>query len=263
MPDHRRLHHPAAGSRRSRRRRASTTCPPRAAPASSVITATLRLNYDSNRALTEINTQVASVRNQLPPQAQQPVTHGGRSARHVDAMYLGYFSDTIPPNSVTDYLLRVVQAEARFHRRRADRRDARRPRLFALRAWLDPQRMAAHGVAADDVYAALGANNYLAAVGSDQGSDGDRRSDGQHRRRIRWMSSATWWSSSRTTRWCGSRMSPTSCWAPRTTISTSPSAASARCSSASRWRRKRQRARCGRSGCAPRCPTSRRSCQPV
>ena len=39
----------------------------------STITVTLRLNYDSNRALTEINTQIASVRNQLPPQAQQPV----------------------------------------------------------------------------------------------------------------------------------------------------------------------------------------------
>src|SRR3979411_2607606 len=38
----------------------------------SVITATLRLNYDSSRALTEINTKVASVRNQLPQQAQQP-----------------------------------------------------------------------------------------------------------------------------------------------------------------------------------------------
>src|ERR1700739_2593457 len=37
----------------------------------SVITATLRLNYDSNRALTEINTKVNSVRNQLPPQDPQ------------------------------------------------------------------------------------------------------------------------------------------------------------------------------------------------
>src|SRR5580692_7266433 len=39
----------------------------------SIITATLRLNYDANRALTEITTQVSSVRNQLPPEAQQPV----------------------------------------------------------------------------------------------------------------------------------------------------------------------------------------------
>jgi multidrug efflux pump len=39
----------------------------------SVITVTLRLNYDANRALTEINTQINSVKNQLPPAAQQPV----------------------------------------------------------------------------------------------------------------------------------------------------------------------------------------------
>src|SRR6202158_887003 len=74
----------------------------------SAITATLRLNYDANRALTEINTQVNSVRNQLPPQAQQPVLTVA-VGQTVDAMYLGYFSDTIPANSVTDYLIRVVQ----------------------------------------------------------------------------------------------------------------------------------------------------------
>src|SRR5579862_6969628 len=33
----------------------------------SIITVTLRLNYDANRALTEINTQINSVKNQLPP----------------------------------------------------------------------------------------------------------------------------------------------------------------------------------------------------
>jgi multidrug efflux pump len=74
----------------------------------SVITATLRLNYDANRAMTEINTQVASVRNQLPPAAQQPVITV-QIGQQIDAMYLGYFSDTIAPNSTTDYLLRVVK----------------------------------------------------------------------------------------------------------------------------------------------------------
>ena len=53
----------------------------------SVITATLRLNYDANRALTEINTQVASVKNQLPPQAQQPVLTV-QVGQTTDAMYL-------------------------------------------------------------------------------------------------------------------------------------------------------------------------------
>jgi multidrug efflux pump len=133
----------------------------------SVITATLRLNYDSSRAMTEINTQVASVRNQLPPQAQQPVITVA-VGQTIDAMYLGYFSDTIPANSMTDYLVRVVQPKLNSIDG-VQTAEVLGARQFALRAWLDPARMAAHGVAADDVYNALGANNYLAAVGQSKG----------------------------------------------------------------------------------------------
>src|SRR5271155_1481072 len=39
----------------------------------STITAYLRMNYDSDKALTEINTKVKSVLNQLPVGTQQPV----------------------------------------------------------------------------------------------------------------------------------------------------------------------------------------------
>src|SRR5690349_19600248 len=111
----------------------------------SVITATLRLNYDSNRALTEINTKVASVRNQLPPQAQQPVltVQVGES---VDTMYIGYSSDKLPPNGLSDYLVRVVKPklDALEGVQTAEVIGARQ---YALRAWLDPDRMAAHGIA--------------------------------------------------------------------------------------------------------------------
>jgi multidrug efflux pump len=133
----------------------------------SVITATLRLNYDSSRAMTEINTQVNSVKNQLPPQAQQPVISVA-VGQQIDAMYLGYFSDTIPANSVTDYLIRVVQPKLNAVDG-VQTAEVLGARQFALRAWLDPVRMAAQGVSADDVYAALGANNYLAAVGQSKG----------------------------------------------------------------------------------------------
>jgi multidrug efflux pump len=133
----------------------------------SVITATLRLNYDSSRAMTEINTQVNSVKNQLPPQAQQPVISVA-VGQQIDAMYLGYFSDTIPANSVTDYLIRVVQPKLNAIDG-VQTAEVLGARQFALRAWLDPVRMAAKGVSADDVYAALGANNYLAAVGQSKG----------------------------------------------------------------------------------------------
>ena len=133
----------------------------------SVITATLRLNYDSNRAMTEINTQVNSVRNQLPPQSQQPVITV-QVGQTIDAMYLGYFSDTIPPNSTTDYLLRVVKPKLDSIEG-VQTAEILGSRTFALRAWLDPSRMAAHGVSADDVYTALSANNYLSAVGTTKG----------------------------------------------------------------------------------------------
>src|SRR5476649_542095 len=56
----------------------------------STITATLRLNYDANRALTEINTQVNSVKNQLPVQAQQSVLTV-QIGQTTDAMYMGFY----------------------------------------------------------------------------------------------------------------------------------------------------------------------------
>jgi multidrug efflux pump len=133
----------------------------------SVITATLRLNYDANRALTEISTQVASVRNQLPPEAQQPVLTI-QVGQTIDAMYMGFYSDVLPNNNVTDYLVRVVkpQLDSIEGVQTAEILGARQ---FALRAWLDPNRLAAHGVSASDVRTALAANNYLAALGTTRG----------------------------------------------------------------------------------------------
>ncbi len=133
----------------------------------STITATLRLNYDANRALTEIQTQVSSVRNQLPPQAQQPVLNVQVGAS-LDAMYMGFRSDVLPSNSITDYLARVVKPKLDAMQG-VQTAEILGGRQFALRAWLDPARLAAHGVSAADVYQALSANNYLAAVGTTKG----------------------------------------------------------------------------------------------
>src|SRR5450830_248730 len=133
----------------------------------STITATLRLNYDANRALTEINTQVSSVKNQLPAQAQTPVLTV-QMGQTTDAMYLGFYSKTLPTNNVTDYLSRVVKPklDSVSGVQTAELLGAR---LFALRAWLDADKMAAFGVTAADVSTALGNNNYLAALGSSKG----------------------------------------------------------------------------------------------
>src|SRR5258706_11727333 len=133
----------------------------------STITVTLRLNYDSNRALTEINTQIASVRNQLPPQAQQPVLTV-QVGQTTDAMYMGFYSDVLPSNNVTDYLLRVVKPKLDSVEG-VQTAEILGGRQFALRAWLDSTRLAAHNVTASDVFTALGNNNYLATLGTTKG----------------------------------------------------------------------------------------------
>jgi len=134
----------------------------------SPITATLRLNYDANRALTEINTQVASVKNQLPPQAQQPVLTV-QMGQTIAAMYMGFYSNDLPTNNVTDYLIRVVKPKIDSVEG-VQVAEILGGRLFALRAWLDADKMTAFNVTAADVSQALAANNFLAPVGVSKGS---------------------------------------------------------------------------------------------
>ncbi len=133
----------------------------------STIVATLKLNYDSNSALTQIQTQISAVKNQLPPQAQQPVltVQVGQSTA---AMYMGFYSDQLPNNAITDYLLRVVKPKLDSVQG-VQNAEIIGGRKFALRAWLDREKMAGLGLGADDVYSALSANNYLSAVGSTKG----------------------------------------------------------------------------------------------
>ncbi|GAB6044003.1 efflux RND transporter permease subunit [Endothiovibrio diazotrophicus] len=133
----------------------------------STITANLRLNYDSAKALTEVNAKVNSVLNRLPPQAQTPILSVS-IGETIDAMYIGFYSEVLEPNQITDYINRAVQPrlQAVDGVQTAAILGAKN---FALRAWLDPQRLAAYGLTATDVYAALAGNNYLASIGNTKG----------------------------------------------------------------------------------------------
>ncbi|MDX1824136.1 MAG: efflux RND transporter permease subunit, partial [Thiohalomonadales bacterium] len=129
----------------------------------STIEAQMRLNYDPNAAIAEIQAKVASKRGELPGDVEDPViesTTGDRTA----LMYLAFFSDTIPRPQISDYVLRVVQPQLQALPGVA------KARLFAsqyaMRIWLDPQRMAALGVTGEDVVNVLRNNNYLAGIGA-------------------------------------------------------------------------------------------------
>ncbi|MES1194464.1 MAG: efflux RND transporter permease subunit, partial [Opitutus sp.] len=135
----------------------------------STINVYLRLNYDTNAALTQISSKIDAVRNQLPPEAETPTISVQSSDNQFASMYLGFSSDTLDQNQITDYLSRLVQPRLSAVKG-VQRADILGGRVFAMRVWLKPDLLAAHGLSPSDVRAALAANNALAAVGSTKGS---------------------------------------------------------------------------------------------
>ena len=133
----------------------------------SSITVYLRLNYDADKALTEINTKIQSVLNQLPAGTQQPVLTV-KVGQTVDAMYLGFDSKTLASNQITDYLTRVVQPKLQTVPG-VQTAELLGQKVFALRAWLDPRKLAAYGLTATDVSRALAANDYISGIGNTKG----------------------------------------------------------------------------------------------
>src|SRR6266568_4264244 len=139
------------------------------AQAVSTITVHLKLNYDTNAALTQIQAKVAQVRNNLPPEAEAPVINLQTADNQFAAMYLGFSSADLDQNQITDYLTRVVQPKLSAISG-VQRADILGGRTFAMRVWLKPDRMASLGISPSDVQEALSKNNYLSALGATKGS---------------------------------------------------------------------------------------------
>jgi multidrug efflux pump len=135
----------------------------------STITVHLKLNYDTNAALTQIQSKVAQVRNDLPPEAEAPIIDLQTADNQFAAMYIGFSSPDLDQNQITDYLTRVVQPKLSAISG-VQRADILGDRTFAMRIWLKPDKMAALGIAPSAVHDALAKNNYLSALGSTKGS---------------------------------------------------------------------------------------------
>jgi multidrug efflux pump len=135
----------------------------------STITVHLKLNYDTNAALTQIQAKVAQVRNDLPPDALAPVIDLETADNQFAAMYLGFSSSDLDQNQITDYLTRVVQPKLSAISG-VQRADILGDRTFAMRIWLKPDKMASLNIPPSAVHDALAKNNYLSALGSTKGS---------------------------------------------------------------------------------------------
>jgi len=135
----------------------------------STITVHLKLNYDNNAALTQIQSKVAQVRNQLPPEAEAPIIDLQTSDSQFAAAYLGFSSKELDQNQITDYLVRVVQPKLSAISG-VQRAEIFGDRTFAMRVWLKPDKMAALGISPSMAHDALAANNYLSALGRTKGT---------------------------------------------------------------------------------------------
>jgi len=135
----------------------------------STITVRLRLNYDPLMALSEISSKVDQVRGDLPPESEVPVINVESAETQFASAYLSFTSDILEQNEITDYLLRVVQPRLTAIEG-VQRAEILGSRTFAMRVWLNPNRMAAYNISPLQVRQSLAANNVLTALGQTKGS---------------------------------------------------------------------------------------------
>src|SRR5881394_771721 len=135
----------------------------------STITVRLKLNYDANKALSDVSARVDAIRRDLPPEAEIPVIAIQAADSQFASAYLSFTSNILQPNEVTDYLVRLVQPRLTSVGG-VQKADILGGRTFAMRIWMKPERMAALGISAKNVRDSLAKNNYLAAIGSTKGS---------------------------------------------------------------------------------------------
>src|ERR1700687_1394965 len=107
----------------------------------STIIVHLKLNYDTNAALTQIQAKVAQVKNDLPPDSQAPTIDLETADNQFASMYLGFSSKDLDQNQITDYLTRVVQPKLSAISG-VQRADILGDLTFAMRIWLKPDKMA-------------------------------------------------------------------------------------------------------------------------
>jgi multidrug efflux pump len=135
-------------------------------PSVSSITVHVRLGENSTDVLNEVIAKVAEARGDLPRDIEEPVVSAVSGG---DALiWLGFYSEQMTLYQTTDFLMRSVQPEL------ATLPGVGKANVFAyrlaMRVWLDPVRMAALGVTATDINAAIRRDNFISAAGSTEGN---------------------------------------------------------------------------------------------
>ena len=133
----------------------------------STIKAYIKLNYDPGVAMTDVMAKVSEVSGNLPKESNQPViqkTTGSSMA----LMYIGFNSKHMNTQQITDYLARVVQPKLQTVGGVASA-DILGGKTYAMRIWLNTQRMAALNISTGEIVSALQNENFLAGAGQIKG----------------------------------------------------------------------------------------------
>ncbi len=134
----------------------------------STVTLNLRLDANADRAVTDVLSKVNQVLSVLPREAQNP-TVVKQTGELTALMYLSFNSKVMSSSQITDYLTRVVQPKLQTVNGVANAQILG-GQVFAMRIWLNPQKMAALGVTPTQVRDALAANNFTTAAGQIKGN---------------------------------------------------------------------------------------------
>ncbi len=127
----------------------------------------VRLNFDPNKAFTDVMAKVAQVTNQLPKEANKPVITKDTGSQ-VSLMYISFDSKIMSPEQITDYITRVVQPKIETIAGVASA-DILGAKNFAMRIWLNPAKMTQFGVTPADVKQALSQNSVQTSAGQIRG----------------------------------------------------------------------------------------------
>jgi hydrophobe/amphiphile efflux-1 (HAE1) family protein len=133
----------------------------------STVTLNLKLDADPDRAMTDVLSKIAQVKSILPREANDSVVTK-QTGEGYALMYLSFNSKVMNSSQISDYLNRVVQPKLQTINGVANA-EILGGQTFAMRIWLDPDRMAALGVTPLDVRVALAANNFTSAPGQVKG----------------------------------------------------------------------------------------------
>ena len=123
----------------------------------------MKLGSNPDVALTEVLSKVQSVRGQLPDEAEDPTIVKG-TGMDFALMYLATLNPNMTQEQMTEYLERVIRPRMSTIQGVAEIQIIGAAN-YAMRVWIDPLQLAARGVTAADVQAAISASNFLAAPG--------------------------------------------------------------------------------------------------